>query len=155
MTALQTMPLRLPSVRESSEDLFRALFGARRGIPKKLMLTHRLTFTEEVDETLKHFASRHLGFSEPEGGDWLALGGWRIVPPDPTEHWQGFLSYRGEVIAVRLDDEILFSKEISDTGQLPHFLDICEELGVKVLFAARSKLLAVESAVRAKGMAAI
>jgi len=134
---------------DTSEDLFRALFGGRRGIPKGLVLTDPRTYDKEVDEMIHNFATRPLGAFGHESEDWVARGEWM---GGPFKDWQGFLSHQGMLIAIRSDDEILFSKDlhVAPSQPLRHCLDICEETSVKIGFASLGKMLAVERAVLAE-----
>src|ERR1035438_7408485 len=87
---LISMPLMPIPIHENSEDLFRALFGTQRGVPKNLVLADPRTYDDEINEMILHFASRHLGLYGHENDEWVARGVWMLTPPDLTERWRGF-----------------------------------------------------------------
>src|ERR1035437_8934062 len=69
---LYPMPLTLTLPQERSEDLFRALFGKSRGVPQHLLpIDPQIFSTDELDRSLRSFATRHTSTFRSDDGEWL------------------------------------------------------------------------------------
>jgi len=154
------MPLTLALPQERNEDLFRALFGKSRGVPRHLLPINP-QITDELDRALRCFAARHTFAARrtstfrSDDGEWLSLGEWFATQPNTVQHWYAFFAYRKggegdrEVIAARLNNQVLLAhgEDNACTGLQQQIMDFCWKAGIEVTFDTRGKLWAVARAV--------